>query len=143
MTGDHELRGHRYVITAMLSKRLLVAWLSFAVLIVGACSKSERMSTADLVKQVATEARTKLRVQVMIRASADEPTAEDQALLRSIENAIERRNAGRLVSSGTEAGFLFVTIEVENTADATTTLRSILKDAGVLKRSSLKVIQPE
>jgi hypothetical protein len=127
----------------MLSKRFLVAWLSFAVLVVCACSKSERMSTADLVKQVATEVRTKLRVQVMIRASADEPTAADQALLRSIEDAIERRNVGRLVSSGTEAGYLFVTVEVENTADATTTLRSILKDAGVLKRSSLKMIQPE
>ncbi len=33
--------------------------------------------------------------------------------------------------------------QVDNTVDATTTLRSILTTAGVRDRSSLKVIQPE
>jgi len=101
------------------------------------------MSTADLVKQVAGEARPKMRVEVVIRASADQATPEDQALLRSIEDAVERKNVGRLVSSGTQPGQLFLIVEVENTADATTTLRSILKTAGVRNRSSFKVIQPE
>jgi AMMECR1 domain-containing protein len=124
-----------------MSKRWLIAGLSFIALV--ACAKGERMSTADLVKQVATEARPKLRVQVMIRASADEPTAADRALLRSIEDAIERKNVGRLVSSGAESGTMFVTVEVEKTADAIATLRTILEAAGVRDRSSFKVIQPE
>ena len=127
----------------MWSKRLVVAWLSLTLVLFCACGRRERMSTVDLVKQVTTEARPKLRVQVMIHASADEPTADDQALLRRIEEAIERKNVGRLVSSGSQSGYLFVTVEVENTADATTTLRAILKDAGVHKRSSFKIIQPE
>jgi predicted TIM-barrel enzyme len=120
--------------------RILVV-LSF--LLVCACAKSERMSTADLVKQVAAEAQPKMRVEVMIRVLADQATPEDQALLRSIEDAVERRNVGRLVSSGTEPGQLFLIVEVENTADATTTLRSILQAAGVRNRSSFKIIQPE
>ena len=127
----------------MVSKRLLVACLPFVVALICGCGKSERGSTADLIKQIATEARPKLRVQAMIRASADEPTAEDQALQRSIEEAIERKNVGRLVSSTSESGYLFITVEVENTVDATTKLRAILKDAGVLKRSSFRVIQPD
>jgi hypothetical protein len=125
----------------MSSRKRLIVFLPFLLLCV--CAKSERMSTADLVKQVAGEARPKMRVEVVIRASADQATPEDQALLRSIEDAVERKNVGRLVSSGTQPGQLFLIVEVENTADATTTLRSILKTAGVRNRSSFKVIQPE
>ncbi len=127
----------------MISRRLLVTFVSASILLAGACAKDERASTADVIKQVVTAARPKLRVQVLIRASADEPTAADQQLLRSLEDAIERKNVGRIVSSGVQSGDLFITIEVDNTVDATTTLRSILTTAGVRDRSSLKVTQPD
>jgi hypothetical protein len=125
----------------MFSKRSTAAVVGFALASVVACAKGERMPVGDLVKQVAAEARTKLQVQVTIRASADEATPADKALLRSLEDAIERQKVGRIVSSGTQPGDLFITVEVENTADAITTLRSILQKAGVRDRASFKVIE--
>jgi AMMECR1 domain-containing protein len=127
----------------MLWKRSAATVVGFAMLSVVACAKSERMPVSDLVKQVAADARTKLRVQVTIRASADEATTADKALLRSLEDAIERQKVGRLVSSGTQPGEMFITVEVENTADAIATLQSILQKAGVRDRASFKVIQSE
>jgi AMMECR1 domain-containing protein len=127
----------------MLWKRSAATVVGFAMLSVVACAKGERMPVSDLVKQVAADARTKLRVQVTIRASADEATTADKALLRSLEDAIERQKVGRLVSSGTQPGEMFITVEVENTADAIATLQSILQKAGVRDRASFKVIQSE
>ncbi len=101
-----------------------------------ACRKE---ATVDLIKDVAVEVRTKPRVQVMIRASAEEATPEDLELLRSIEDRIERAHIGRLVSSGSKAGYLNLTVEVEKTAEAIEQLRRLLQAAGVLERSSFLV----
>ncbi len=110
---------------------LLLTVLAFA------CSKSE--GTIDLIKTVASEARTKARVQVSIKMSSEQPAPDDLALQKSIEDKIEEAHIGRLVSSGTNAGFMTITVEVENSADGITKLRSILQTAGVLNRSSFKV----
>ncbi|HEY3055832.1 MAG TPA: hypothetical protein VGK31_07880 [Thermoanaerobaculia bacterium] len=104
-----------------------------------ACAKNES-STVDLIKNVAAEARSKPRVQVMIRMAGDVATPDELALQRSIEDRIERAHIGRLVSSGSEAGYMNITIEVEATATAIAQLREVLRDAGVLTRSSFKVL---
>jgi len=104
-----------------------------------ACAKNES-STVDLIKTVAAEARTKPRVQVVMKMTSDVAMPDDLALQRSIEDRIERAHIGRLVSSGLEAGYANITIEVENTATAITQLREVLRDAGVLARSSFKVL---
>jgi hypothetical protein len=110
--------------------------LLLSVLLFAGCRKA---STIDLIHEVATEARKKPYVQVMIRATAEEATPQDLELLRSIEDRIERANVGRLVSSGSAAGYLNLTIEVDKTAEAIEKLRGVLKAAGVLDRSSFKV----
>jgi segregation and condensation protein A len=56
-----------------------------------------------------------------------------------IEDRIEQAHIGRLISSGSNSGYLNVTVEVDNTADSIAKLRTILQNAGALNRSSLKV----
>jgi hypothetical protein len=112
--------------------------LLLGVALLVACGKSGS-STVDLIKTVAAEARTKPRVQVVVKMNGDQATSEDLALLKTIEDRIEQAHVGRLVRSGSEAGYMNVIVEVENTATAITQLRSVLRDAGVLPRSSFKV----
>jgi hypothetical protein len=119
-----------------ISNRRARSVFLLSVLFLVGCKKA---STIDLIHDVAAEARTKPRIQVMIRASAEEATPQDLEQLRSIEDRIERANVGRLINSGSAAGYLTLTIEVEKTADAMEKLRGVLKSAGVLDRSSFKV----
>lgn len=105
-----------------------------------ACGKGENSSTVDLIKTVATEARTKARVEISVKMAADQPAPDDLALLKTIEDRVEKARIGRLVSSGTEAGFMNVIVEVDNTADAISQLRKEAQEVGVLERSSFKVL---
>ncbi len=111
-------------------------WL--LILTLFAC-KNETSSTVDLVKTIATESRTRPHIEVSVKLNSEEPTPDDLALQKTIEDRIEQAHIGRLVSSGSNAGFFNVTVEVDNSADAITKLRSVLQTAGVLNRSSFKV----
>jgi hypothetical protein len=104
-----------------------------------ACGKNETSSTVDLVKTIATESRTKPRVEVSVKLNGEQPVPEDLALQKTIEDRIEQAHIGRLISSGSNAGYLSITVEVDNTADAIAKLRTILQNAGALNRSSFKV----
>ena len=104
-----------------------------------ACGKNETSSTVDLVKTIATESRTKPRVEISVKLGNEQPTPDDLTLQKSIEDRIEQAHIGRLVSSGSNSGFMIITVEVENSADAIAKLRTILQNAGVLTRSSFKV----
>ena len=105
-----------------------------------ACGKSENSSTVDLIKTVASESRTKARVVMSVKMAGDQPTADDLALLKTIEDRVEKAHIGRLMSSGTEAGFMNLVIEADNTADAISELRKEAAGVGVLERSSFKVL---
>jgi len=109
------------------------------LLLLISCGKSEQSSTVDLIKTVASEARTKPRIEVTIKLNGDQATPDELTLQKSIEDKIEQAHVGRLVSSGVEAGFMTITVEVENSADAITKLRTVLQGAGVLDRSAFKV----
>lgn len=124
-----------------MSRRIVYA-LATVLLVLG-CGRGERSSVTDLVKDVASEARPKAKVQLRIHLDADEPTAEDRAMLQSLEGAIEKDNIGRLVNSGWEPGYAFVTVEVEKTAEAIEKLRALVLKAGLVKRASFKVIAAE
>lgn len=107
------------------------------LLLIG-CAKAEKPAT-DLIHDVASEVSTKPRIEMDVRLPQDEPAPADLALQRSIEDRIEREHVGRLVASGTGPGFLYITVEVEQTANAIETLRRVARDAGVLERTSFKV----
>lgn len=110
-----------------------------ALLALLGCAKKERYSVADLAKEVGSETRARAQIKVSIHLAEDQPTAADDAMLRDLEQSVERQNIGRLVTSGSEPGFVFITVEVENTAAAIEKLRAMLLKAGLLKRASFKV----
>ena len=118
-------------------KRLLVA----ASLLLVACGKQE--SAADFLKEVTTAARTKSRVQMSVKASSEEPTADDLALRKSIEDRIEQERLGRIISSGAGSGYVDVTVEVDNTAIGIAQLRKIAQEVGVLDKATFKVVTKE
>ena len=109
------------------------------ILALFACGKNETSSTVDLVKTIATESRTKPRVEVSVKMNGEQPAPEDLVLQKTIEDRIEQAHIGRLISSGSDSGYLNVTVEVDNTADSIAKLRTILQNAGALNRSSFKV----
>jgi predicted TIM-barrel enzyme len=112
--------------------------LALLLLLAIGCTRAEK--PGDLLRDVASEVRTKPRVEVSVKLDHEEATAADLQLQRSVEDRVERENVGRLVSSGTRAGYLFITVEVEKTADAIEKLRAVLRSEGLLERSSFRVI---
>lgn len=124
----------------MNMRPLLAAFLLFA-----ACGGNEPgvQSATEVAREVTTGMRAKARVQVSIKASAEEPTPEDLELRRRIEDRIEQENAGRLVSSGGGAGFFDITVEVENTADGIDRIQDILRALEVRRETNFKVYSPE
>jgi hypothetical protein len=107
------------------------------------CAKTEKPAAVDLIHEVASEVRTKPRIEVDLKLPQDNPTPADLTMQRSLEDRIERENIGRLVSSGSHPGSLFITVEVEQTADAMDKLRTLLRSAGVLPQASFRVIAGE
>lgn len=112
------------------------------LLLIG-CAKNEKPAAVDLIHEIANEIRTKPRIAIDVKLSQEQPTPADLDLQRSIEDRIEREHLGRLVSSGSHAGSLFIIVEVDQTADAMEKLRSLLRSAGVLQQSSFRVITDE
>ncbi len=124
----------------MRSVSLTVAAVLLCGLELVACRKVERSSGVDLAREVATQIRERPRVQLFVKLAGEEATKEELDLRHRIEERIEQQNIGRLISSGSGSGFMDVTVEVENTADAISQLRKVLQSFGLLKRSSFKVI---
>ena len=108
-------------------------------MLLGACAQGEN-SGVDLLKQAVAEAKSKARVQMRVKLNADDPSAVEQSMLRSLENATENQNVGRLVSSGFEPGYMTLTVEVENTADAIEKLRDIARASGLTRDVTFRVM---
>ena len=100
-------------------------------------------SASEIIREVTAEIRTEHRVQVSVKASAEEPSPEDIEIRRSIENRIEQENIGRLVSSGGGAGEIWVVVEVDNTAEAIPRIQEIIRSMDLTRESSFKVIPKE
>jgi len=111
-----------------------------AALLAVACGAE---NPTNLVRDVATEVKDKPRVQLIVKISGEQPTAEELQLRRSLEDQIDNERIGRLISSGAGSGQMDIIVEVDNTADGITQLRKIALDAGVLKQASFKVLPSE
>ena len=109
------------------------------VLFSGGCGES----ATEVARELATGLRETYRVQVSVKASAEDPTPEDLALRKRIEDAIEQQNIGRLVAASGGSGQIEVVVEVENTAEAIPKLQEIVKELGVERAASYKVVPKE
>ena len=113
-----------------------------SLLLVLACGGNEPgvQSATEIAREVTTGMRANARVQVSVKASAEEPTPEDLDLRKRIEDRIEQENIGRLVSAGGGAGFIDITVEVDNTADAIDKIQGVLRSLEVARETSFKVL---
>jgi hypothetical protein len=112
-------------------------WLALVVLVVS-CKQSAEME--QVAKETLRAVRTKEVLKVQVRLDKPEPPAAvDLEIRKQIEDRIEQDNVGTLTESTTDAGHYDLTIEVESTNDAIPQLRAILRDAGVVERTSIRV----
>ena len=124
--------------------RRLIALATILVIAI-ACSpskeKGDKSPAVDLIGQVANEVRDKPRIQMRVKIAGEVATEEETATLRSMEETIERKEIGRITTSGTEPGYLFLVVEADkNSSDAIEALRGIALEAGVLKQSSFRLM---
>ena len=118
-------------------------FLTVAAALITACSgeKVDKAPAVELLGQVTTEVRDKPRIQMLVKLAGETMTEEETTMQRVLEEAIERDGVGRITSSGPQPGYLFIVVEADNnSADAIERLRAVALDAGVLKRSSFRVI---
>ena len=98
---------------------------------------------SEVIREVSTGLRQTYRVQMSVRASAEEPAAEDVALRKQIEDRIDAENIGRLVSSSGGAGRMEIIVEVDDTPTAISKMQNALRDLDVQRDVTFKVLPKE
>ena len=102
-----------------------------------------RGETADVVKRTIAETRQKTRVEVQIRLEKSElPAPEELDQQRKMESQIEQQHIGSVVKSESGVGYYDFTVEVDDTTTAIPRLRTLLANAGLLNRSTIKIVSP-
>ena len=116
-----------------------VKWILLVLCLVG-CNKGE---STEFVKRTIAETRTKPRVNVQIRLDrTEEPNADELEQRRKLEADIEQQNIGAVLDSQAGTGYMGFTVEVDDTTVAIPKIRMLLQNAGVLQRSTIKIVTP-
>jgi hypothetical protein len=112
-------------------------WLLLALLVFGCKGES-----TEFVKRTIAETRTKPRVNVQIRLDrAEEPNADELEQRRKLEADIEQQNIGAVLDSQAGTGYIGFTVEVDDTTISIPRIRTLLQNAGVLQRSTIKIVK--
>jgi hypothetical protein len=99
--------------------------------------------TADVVKRTIAETRQKTRVSVQVRLEkSDLPAPEELDQQRKMESQIEQQHIGSVVKSESGVGYYDFTVEVDDTTTAIPRIRTLLANAGLLNRSTIKIVSP-
>ncbi len=102
-----------------------------------------RGETADVVKRTIAETREKTRVSVQIRLEkSDLPAPEELDQQRKMESQVEQQHIGSVVKSESGVGYYDFTVEVDDTTTAIPRIRTLLANAGLLNRSTIKIVSP-
>jgi hypothetical protein len=113
--------------------------LLVAVILLFGC----RGETADVVKRTIAETRQKTRVSVQVRLEkSDLPAPEELDQQRKMESQIEQQHIGSVVKSESGVGYYDFTVEVDDTTTAIPRIRTLLANAGLLNRSTIKIVSP-
>ncbi len=119
-------------------KRIILALCVIGI----ACGKSDitAKDAEKVVKETIGAARDQQIVKIQIRLEKTEmPSAEDLALRRKIEEAIEHDEIGRIVVADGGVGHIDISVEVASTAEGVPRLRDLLETFGVLERSTVSI----
>lgn len=123
--------------------RALIAVALAATLLSVSCKRKESTGLLDVVHQTIDEARTRPQVQIDIRTEKQDPSPAELQLQQAIETRIEKEHVAHVVSDGSGPGYVRINVEVEDKTTAIEKLRAVVRDAGVLDRSSVKILQPK
>jgi hypothetical protein len=112
-------------------------WLLILLFVFGCKGES-----TEFVKRTIAETRTKPRVNVQIRLDrAEEPNADELEQRRKLEADIEQQNIGAVLDSQAGTGYIGFTVEVDDTTISIPRIRTLLQNAGVLQRSTIKIVK--
>ncbi len=113
-------------------------WTLIALLVLGCKAES-----TDFIKRTIAETRQKQRVNVQVRLEKSEPPSPAEAeQQRKLESDIEQQKIGSVVKSESGIGYYDFTVEVDDTPIAIPRIRTLLANAGVLERSTVKIVSP-
>ncbi len=96
----------------------------------------------DVIHRTLEDARPRTRVQIDITCEKENPSPSELQLQQLIEKRIEHEHVMRVVDDSVGPSYVRILVEVDETATSIPKLRDILQAAGVLQRSSVKIVQP-
>jgi len=70
------------------------------------------------------------------------PAPEELDQQRKMESQIEQQHIGSVVKSESGVGYYDFTVEVDDTTTAIPRIRTLLANAGLLNRSTIKIVSP-
>jgi hypothetical protein len=103
--------------------------------------KGKEGGPLEAIHQTIDEARTRQKVQIDIRTEKQDPSPADLQLQQAIEKRIEQEHVAHVVNDASGPGYVRINVEVDDKATAIEKLRAIVRDAGVLDRSTVKLLQ--
>ena len=114
---------------------LLIALTIFA------CAKGQSANEIEQVAKETLEATRKpMLVKIQVRLEkAEPPSADALETRRRIEERIEGEHVGTIVETTTDVGHYDIAITVKSTNESVPRVRTILRDEGVLERSTVRV----
>jgi|SRR5436189_6392518 len=95
----------------------------------------------EAIHQTIDEARTRTKVQIDIRTEKQDPSPAELQLQQAIEKKIEDEHVAHVVNDGSGPGYVRINVEVDDKATAIDKLRGVVRDAGVLDRATVKILQ--
>jgi len=119
-------------------KRLVV--IGLILMFAGACQRKDA-GVLDAIHQTVDEARTRQKVQIDIRTEKPDASPAELQLQQAIEKQIEQEHVAHVVNDGSGPGYVRINVEVDDKTTSIEKIRRILQTAGVMDRSTVKVLQ--
>jgi hypothetical protein len=105
------------------------------------CRGKESRGVLNAIHQTVDEARARQKIQIDITTEQQDPSPSELQLQQTIEKQIEREHAAHVTDDGSGPGYVRISVEVDDKKTSIEKLRGILRAAGVLNRSTVKILQ--
>ena len=125
-----------YVISSLVRRLTLIITVMLLAL---ACQRKEG-GVLDAIHQTVDEARSRQKVQIDIRTEKPDASPAELQLQQTIEKQIEQEHVAHVVNDGSGPGYVRINVEVDDKVTSVEKIRKILRTAGVLERSTVKIV---